>query len=222
MRGQFLLVLLASVLSSDEVSNAGNRVEIEGAKAQGAPIIWDGVSLHLLDQRSLPQQADYISIDDVDVVFDAIASMVVRGAPAIGITAAYGVALAARNHEKNGAQGWSKGLERDIEMLRKARPTAVNLAWAIDRMQAKLVATEGPLTLIATEEAMAIHREDVAANRVMGRLGSGLLDTGVRLRYSALARARQCRRPCPPHPGRARTWRADRQNTRWYSVTWCP
>ena len=113
----------------------------------------------LLDQRELPAREEYLRLDDVEQVAVAIERLAVRGAPAIGIAAAYGVVLAA-------ARGQS--LDVAIERLRRTRPTAVNLAWALDRMAR--VPSHDVASLAA--EARAIHREDVAACRAMGRIGA--------------------------------------------------
>jgi methylthioribose-1-phosphate isomerase len=112
----------------------------------------------LLDQRELPAREEYLRLDDVEQVAVAIERLAVRGAPAIGIAAAYGVVLAA-------ARG--QDLHIAIERLRRTRPTAVNLAWALERM------ARAPNDLAAlAAEARAIHREDVAACRAMGRIGA--------------------------------------------------
>jgi methylthioribose-1-phosphate isomerase len=104
--------------------------------------------------------------------------MVVRGAPAIGITAAYGVVLAARRHVAESPQAWQAGVLQDIAVLAAARPTAVNLVWALQRMQCRL-ATAGDAPVAALlDEARRIHAEDVAANRRMGEAGAALLDKG--------------------------------------------
>jgi methylthioribose-1-phosphate isomerase len=112
----------------------------------------------LLDQRELPAREEYLRLDDVEQVAVAIERLAVRGAPAIGIAAAYGVVLAA-------ARGQS--LDVAIERLRRTRPTAVNLAWALERM----ARVPHDLSVLAAE-ARAIHREDVAACRTMGRIGA--------------------------------------------------
>jgi len=112
----------------------------------------------LLDQRQLPAREVYLHLRDVEEVAVAIEQLAVRGAPAIGIAAAYGMVLAA-------ARGQDLG--RAVERLRRTRPTAVNLAWALERM----TRVSPGLEALATE-ARAIHREDVASCRAMGRLGA--------------------------------------------------
>ncbi|HEX8152681.1 MAG TPA: s-methyl-5-thioribose-1-phosphate isomerase, partial [Thermoanaerobaculia bacterium] len=125
---------------------------------QVTPLRWDGRVLSLLDQRLLPRQETWVECRDADAVAEAIATMVVRGAPAIGVAAAFGMAMAAQRGDD---------LERAAAALKKSRPTAVNLAWAVDRM---LAATGD-----RTAEAERILDEDVAACREMGRLGAQLL-----------------------------------------------
>ena len=122
------------------------------------PLRWDGRSLFLLDQRLLPREEVWIECRTSSEVAEAIRTMVVRGAPAIGVSAAFGLAMAAQQGEDLQVAG---------DELRQARPTAVNLAWAIDRM----LRTDGDLTL----EAERILTEDVAANRRMGQYGAELL-----------------------------------------------
>lgn len=139
-------------------------------------IAWDGDSLILLDQRLLPAQTHYLHLYDSAAVAQAIRAMVVRGAPAIGITAAYGIFLAARTHYQHDPTHWRAPLQQDIAVLAAARPTAVNLHWAVARMQRTLASLgeENPEVPLL-REAKAIHAEDIAANQHMGELGAQLL-----------------------------------------------
>ena len=130
-------------------------------------IVWQSPLLLLLDQRLLPHQEEYLECERVEQVADAIRDMVVRGAPAIGITAAYGMVLAARA----GAD-----LEYAAALLAAARPTAVNLHWALQRQHGVLEAGGDADALEA--EARRIHVEDVAQNRHMGELGAALIEPG--------------------------------------------
>jgi methylthioribose-1-phosphate isomerase len=128
-------------------------------------VLWCGDRLRLLDQRKLPFAEDYLDCVSAAEVAAAIRDLVVRGAPAIGIAAAWGVVLAAQ-----------RGVEaRDaaLPVLRAARPTAVNLMWALDRMQRQIRANPDVQELEA--EAQRIQDEDLEANRRMGALGAGLL-----------------------------------------------
>jgi methylthioribose-1-phosphate isomerase len=143
-----------------------------------AAIHWAKGRLYLLDQRLLPDQALYLPLDTAMATAQAISDMVVRGAPAIGITAAYGVVLAAR--QRHAAQGghWRQGLDEDLHLLARARPTAVNLRWAIERMGSlikRLGEDEPDPGEVLLAEARAIHQEDVQANRRMGRFGADLI-----------------------------------------------
>ncbi len=150
------------------------------------PIIWRDHGLELLDQRHLPAQAEYLRYTQAPAVADAIRAMVVRGAPAIGITAAYGVALAARAAYGSTPHGWRALVAQDLATLAASRPTAVNLFWALQRMQTRLTelpdAPDPYPALLA--EAQAIHAEDIAANQRMGQLGAQLLtDAGAVLTH---------------------------------------
>jgi methylthioribose-1-phosphate isomerase len=133
-----------------EANRAASSVRVE-------PIRWRGSSLELLDQRLLPREMRYLACLDAHDVAAAIRDMVVRGAPAIGVAAAFGLALAAARGDD---------VRAAAEELRAARPTAVNLAWAIDRM---LRSTD------YTSEAEAIFNEDIEGNHRIGRFGAELL-----------------------------------------------
>lgn len=124
---------------------------------------WTGETLVLLDQRRLPHEIRYEECTCAADVADAIQAMIVRGAPAIGIAAAYGAALAARQHTDPARR------EAELRHLAQARPTAVNLNWALQRMRAKLVNGADAEAMVA--EACRIHDEDVIANHRMGQLG---------------------------------------------------
>ena len=129
----------------------------------------------MLDQRLLPHAESYIDCRDVQATADAIHDMVVRGAPAIGITAAYGIVMAARQRFTQQPQNWQSAIEADLQLLAQARPTAVNLFWAIDRMRARMATISGDPFAPLLEEARHIHEEDIAANLRMGELGASLL-----------------------------------------------
>jgi methylthioribose-1-phosphate isomerase len=147
-------------------------------KVEFHAIEWTSAGLRLLDQRRLPYAENYLVLENAPAVAAAIRDMVVRGAPAIGITASYGVVLAARQHLRENRANWRSLLEGDIRLLAAARPTAVNLAWALTRMQARLAqAGDDPLPALL-QEATAIHAEDVTANRRIGEHGAALLKQG--------------------------------------------
>jgi methylthioribose-1-phosphate isomerase len=140
-------------------------------------ILWRDGDLYLLDQRVLPHEERYVRCRDAAGTAEAIRAMVVRGAPAIGITAAYGVVLAARQRHAEDGDGWRGAMEPDLRVLAASRPTAVNLFWALDRMRKVIAATrEGDPVRVLLAEAQAIHGSDLVANRVMGDLGAGLIE----------------------------------------------
>ncbi len=140
---------------------------------------WKNERLVLIDQRRLPAASEYLSIDTPVAAADAIRQMVVRGAPAIGITAAYAVVLAARSRYLADSAGWKQSIEGDLQLLDAARPTAVNLRWAIERMRRRILSMPaGNPVAGLLDEAKAIHAEDIAANRRMGELGAALIEPG--------------------------------------------
>jgi len=141
-------------------------------------IKWQDNHLQLLDQRLLPHQVIWLDITSTEETVAAIRDMVVRGAPAIGITAAYGIVMAAQMHFARSPENWKSAIQPDLELLQNARPTAVNLAWAIDRMTKVFDQVDGNPFMRLLEEAAAIHEEDIAANRRMGELGAELITPG--------------------------------------------
>lgn len=141
-------------------------------------IKWQDDHLRLLDQRLLPHEVTWLDIYSTDDTVDAIRDMVVRGAPAIGITAAYGIVIAARAHYADTPENWQSLIQSDLVLLRNARPTAVNLAWAIDRMDSVFDQVVGDPFTRLLEEAKLIHEEDIAANQRMGELGANLIAPG--------------------------------------------
>jgi methylthioribose-1-phosphate isomerase len=131
---------------------------------------WTGRTLELLDQRRLPHEQVYLVCTSAQSVAEAIRDMVVRGAPAIGVAAAFGVVLAAQYAAD---VAW---VRQEIQKLAESRPTAVNLFWALERMGRVLDAGGNAARL--EEEALSIEAEDIAANRRMGELGSALIEPG--------------------------------------------
>jgi methylthioribose-1-phosphate isomerase len=136
---------------------------------------WTDQGLKLLDQRVLPLRHEHVVLQDAAGVAGAIRDMVVRGAPAIGVTAAYGVVLAAHDRYVRSVATWKQDIEEDLQLLAASRPTAVNLFWAIERMREHLADIQGDPTSSLLAEAMKIHEEDIAANRRMGELGAALI-----------------------------------------------
>jgi methylthioribose-1-phosphate isomerase len=158
---------------------------LSGADYSAAELSGDDVTLFVLDQRRLPAEEIYVRCVGVIDVADAIRDMVVRGAPAIGITAAYGMALAARAARVEPAAGYRTAMRVAGEALVVTRPTAVNLAWAVGRcldLAHRHALADGDAR--ASEMAALarnIHREDVAACRTLGRIGAERLPAGVRV-----------------------------------------
>ncbi len=146
---------------------------------------WRNDRLELIDQLALPARVTYVACDSARSTADAIRTMIVRGAPAIGCAAAYGAAVEAQRLA-NGATGeFEAGLERAFRLLAESRPTAVNLFWALERMRRKWnenrSAPPARVAAALLEEAHAIRDEDVRLNRQMGEHGAALLDDGMRV-----------------------------------------
>jgi methylthioribose-1-phosphate isomerase len=136
---------------------------------------WTGDSLIVLDQRQLPEHVLYDEYRDAAGVTEAIATMRVRGAPAIGIAAAYGVVLSVKQHYCENREHWRQQVAADMDRLAKSRPTAVNLFWALDRMKTLILQTlENPVPAVQAC-AEQIHADDIAANHKMGELGADIL-----------------------------------------------
>ena len=151
------------------------------------PIRWDneGKTLTLIDQTRLPGEEVYRRYEDPGGVAEAIRTLVVRGAPAIGCAAAFGVVLAARRFEGDDPGDFADRLREDMRMLAGTRPTAVNLFWAIERMGDVLEKAAG-LDLDRTRavleaEAVRILDEDLASCRSIGDHGAGLVPEGARV-----------------------------------------
>jgi len=138
--------------------------------------------LELIDQRVLPREFVYLGYDSASEVADGIRAMVVRGAPAIGCAAAYGVALSALRLAEQPASERASGMTQAFAVLAESRPTAVNLFWALARMKAVLEAVSSSsghaIAQRLLAEAHEIAREDVANNRKMGEHGAALLRDG--------------------------------------------
>ncbi|MCC5949909.1 MAG: S-methyl-5-thioribose-1-phosphate isomerase [Nitriliruptoraceae bacterium] len=129
-------------------------------------ITWEGDHVRLIDQTRLPGELVMLDIDEVDPLVDAIARLAVRGAPALGAAGALGVVVALRQAER---EGWDDATrDAAITRVRDARPTAINLAWGVDRVLAQL--PHGTEAVLA--DALALIREDEEANRALGRAGA--------------------------------------------------
>ncbi|TAH37074.1 MAG: S-methyl-5-thioribose-1-phosphate isomerase [Planctomycetota bacterium] len=138
---------------------------------------WNGDRLLLVDQRKLPASLEFATCTSARDVAAAIRGMIVRGAPAIGCAAAFGVALEALRRRTQAPVEFRRGLDDACAALTASRPTAVNLVWAVQRMRRALPDGAAPPIAAARllEEAQAILDEDVRANRAMGAAGAGLL-----------------------------------------------
>jgi len=146
---------------------------------------WVEDHLEMIDQRILPADFQYISYNSAASVADGIRSMVVRGAPAIGCAAAYGVALEALNLQDVNVDEFLNGMGNAYEILLQSRPTAINLYWAIDRMRSIMnnnsSQTPKEIANRLLEEAHEILNEDIEINRKMGSFGAELLPDGARV-----------------------------------------
>lgn len=138
-------------------------------------LAWHDDALRLLDQRLLPSREVYVDCTDAAQVAAAIRDMLVRGAPAIGIAGAYGIALQARVIGSSG--DWPVALAESFELLEAARPTAVNLSWALKLMRDRLarLASDADVPARLLEAARSIHQSDREANLTMGKLGMQLI-----------------------------------------------
>jgi methylthioribose-1-phosphate isomerase len=150
-------------------------------------IEWQGDTIVMVDQRKLPSQENYVRCRTSQEVAKAIRTMVIRGAPAIGVAAAMGIALGMRRSTAKGTKQFAVEFQKTCDMMAATRPTAVNLFWAIDRM--KRTFAEGAhagesaeeLASRLEREARAIHDEDVASCRAMGAFGAVLVPDGSRV-----------------------------------------
>ncbi|HEV7802963.1 MAG TPA: S-methyl-5-thioribose-1-phosphate isomerase [Burkholderiales bacterium] len=140
---------------------------------------WRDGAVEMLDQRALPEQQLYLRFDSASAVADAIRDMIVRGAPAIGCAAAYGIAVESARHAQGARAPFDSAMTAAFSALASSRPTAVNLFWALAKMKARLDACDArsvqDIASALLEEAHALCREDVTLNRAMGAHGAALL-----------------------------------------------
>lgn len=145
-------------------------------------LFWRQGKLHLLDQRKLPHETVYVICANHHAVTGAIKDMIVRGAPAIGVTAAYGMALAAQQNQSSSTTDFLIALQEAGDELICARPTAVNLQWAVARMlavgQAHSAKSTSEITIQLINEAETIASEDVRVNCAIGEHGAKLISDG--------------------------------------------
>ena len=144
-------------------------------------VLWHKGSVRMIDQTLLPQRLIYKDVTTWEGVAGAIRRMVVRGAPAIGVAAAMGVALAAQHSKASTREDLLKEIEKAATGLKSTRPTAVNLFWGIDRVVSAAKAATGGVDgtiRAAVAEAVEMADEDVETNRRLGKFGEKLLDDG--------------------------------------------
>jgi methylthioribose-1-phosphate isomerase len=146
---------------------------------------WRDGRLELIDQRALPSRVEYVACSNAEETARAIRDMVVRGAPAIGCAAAYGIAVEAARLQQAATAVFSAAMDKAFDALAGSRPTAVNLFWALERMRAVRdgMKSAPPAAIAARllDEAHAVLGEDVAANRAMGAHGAALIGDGARV-----------------------------------------
>jgi methylthioribose-1-phosphate isomerase len=140
---------------------------------------WTSRGVVFIDQTKLPTEEVYVTCTTHQQVADAIRNMIVRGAPAIGVAAAMGIALGVKNSQAENVADLKPEFDQICETIRQTRPTAVNLFWAIRRMQEKFeilrVRPTAQIKQALIEEAQRMHAEDIAANQAMGRHGATLM-----------------------------------------------
>ncbi|MCX6552136.1 MAG: S-methyl-5-thioribose-1-phosphate isomerase [Acidobacteria bacterium] len=150
-------------------------------------IDWQDDAIVMIDQRKLPSKEVWVRCRTATEVARAIKTMVIRGAPAIGVAAAMGIALGMRRSKATGTKALTTEFQRTCDMMAATRPTAVNLFWAIDRMQRSFAArahdggSVDDIRAALEAEARAIHDEDVASCRAMGRFGAEFVPDGARI-----------------------------------------
>ena len=150
-------------------------------------IEWQSDAVVMVDQRKLPGQEIYVRCKTANEVAKAITTMVIRGAPAIGVAAAMGIALGMKRSKAQGTKQFAVEFTKICEVMAGTRPTAVNLFWAIDRMKRSLGSgvqagqSVEELKARLEAEAIAIHDEDVASCQEMGRVGAVVVPDGARI-----------------------------------------
>ncbi|HEY5974849.1 MAG TPA: S-methyl-5-thioribose-1-phosphate isomerase, partial [Geobacteraceae bacterium] len=146
-------------------------------------IEWRDDAVVMIDQTRLPGEEVYNEYTDFQGVAEAIRGMVIRGAPAIGVAAAMGIALGAREIIADTFESFYRQLENVCEVIGRTRPTAVNLFWAIERMKRVAVANQGKdlnsIRAILKAEAISIEEEDLAICKAIGRHGAALVKEGA-------------------------------------------
>ena len=145
------------------------------------PVKWTDEGVNMLDQRLLPTEEKWLMLKSFTEVADGIRDMVVRGAPAIGVSAAYGIALGTKNFVGTNVDDLAEELDYIGDVMSKTRPTAVNLFWAIDRMKRTFQQAKSDgksvseIKQILIKDAKAIHEEDIESQRLIAKFGGELL-----------------------------------------------
>lgn len=146
------------------------------------PVKWSDEGVLMLDQRLLPTEEKWLTLKSFTEVADGIRDMVVRGAPAIGVSAAYGIALGAKNFVGTNVDDLEEELDYICDVMSKTRPTAVNLFWAIDRMKRTFAKAKADgksvseIKQILIQDAKDIHEEDIESQRLIAKFGGELLE----------------------------------------------
>lgn len=146
------------------------------------PVKWSDEGVLMLDQRLLPTEEKWYTLKTYEEVANGITDMIVRGAPAIGVSAAYGIALGAKGFVGMSMADFEDEFEYICDVIGKTRPTAVNLFWAIDRMKRTFAAAKAEgksvadIKQILIDESKAIHEEDIEAQRLIAEFGGALIE----------------------------------------------
>ncbi len=146
------------------------------------PVKWTDEGVNMLDQRLLPMEEKWLMLKTYNDVADGIRDMVIRGAPAIGVSAAYGIALGAKGFVGTNVDDLEEELDYICDVMSKTRPTAINLFWAIDRMKRTFqkAKTDGKsvteIKQILIDDSKAIHEEDIESQRLIAQFGGELLE----------------------------------------------
>ncbi|MDR2180459.1 MAG: S-methyl-5-thioribose-1-phosphate isomerase [Synergistaceae bacterium] len=147
------------------------------------PVVYKGGKIFFLDQTALPAETRWVEIDSAETCRDAIKGLVVRGAPAIGIAAAFGMLAASRDAGKKGFEEYWEHMKKAKDLLAASRPTAVNLSWALDRMEKKILASRDmpveKIQEIVEGEAVKIQQEDEEVCRWIGVHGQEIMRDGM-------------------------------------------
>ncbi|MBA3070713.1 MAG: hypothetical protein FP829_00820, partial [Nitrospirae bacterium] len=145
-------------------------------------IEWKDGKVIMLDQSRLPLEVKYIECTDYHIIAEGIKKLWIRGAPAIGIAAAMGIALGAQDITAKNYREFIKGIETIFDVMLSTRPTAVNIKWAVERIKRLLKERRGEsvnrLKELLIEEAKKIHEEDIEVNKAIGRWGSQFIKDG--------------------------------------------